>query len=65
MRRCAPAPTVAFLGGEGFAVVALDVAGLGLAVPEVVALEQGVERAEVLKGGFAVRELHRVGFFLL
>jgi hypothetical protein len=58
MRGSATTPAVSFFCGEGLAIVALDVTGLRFAVPEVVALEQGVESAEVLQCCLAVRELH-------
>jgi hypothetical protein len=40
--RGSAAPTVSFLGGEGLAIVALDVARLRLSEPEVVTFDEGI-----------------------
>lgn len=53
----ASSPAVGFFGGEGFAVIGLDVTPLGLAEPEVVALQQGVDVAEVCFGCFGILKM--------
>ena len=55
-------PAVCFFRGEGFTVVGLNVTPLGFAIPKVVALEEGVDGAEVGVGELGIPQVGGADF---